>query len=75
MDDRPMQALADATAMVARDFEPVRIEHQLLARAFDLVYERATRTSLPLSERTEQSTDEQMREQSASIDVERRRAA
>jgi len=75
MDDRPMQALADATAMVARDFEPVRIEHQLLARAFDLVCEMETRISSPPSEVTEQSTDEQMTEQSASIDVERRRAA
>jgi len=75
MDDRPMQALACATAMVARDFEPVRIERQLLARTFDLVCEIDARTSLLLQEEAEHSTDDQTTEQSASINVERRRAA
>jgi len=34
MDDSLRQAGNDAIAMVARDFDPVRIEQQLLARAF-----------------------------------------
>ena len=75
MDDRQVQARMDATAMVARDFEPVRIEHQLLARAFDLVCEIEARTSFPLREVTEPSTDDPSPEDSASIDLERRRAA
>ena len=40
MDDSQKQARGDATAMVSREFEPVRIERQLLVRAFDLVYEQ-----------------------------------
>lgn len=45
MDDSRVQACNDATAMVTRGFEPVRIEQQLLARAFDLVCEVDLQTS------------------------------
>ena len=39
MDDMRMHARNDATSLVARDFEPTRIERQLLARAFELLCE------------------------------------
>ena len=48
MDELKMQAQKDVTSSVARDFEPTRIERQLLARAFDLLCEfhsRPTSTS------------------------------
>ncbi len=48
MDDFQQQGSKSATAMaamVARRFEPVRIERQLLARAFDLVCEVEKRAS------------------------------
>ncbi len=75
MDDSRMQARTVVTAMVARDFEPVRIERQLLARAFDLVCEVDTQTHGPTQEVAEPSTTDQAAEQPASIDIERRRAA
>ena len=71
MDDSWMQARSDATAMVARDFEPVRIERQLIARAFDLVSEIDMRTSRPMQGVTEQA----MAERLATSNMERRRAA
>jgi hypothetical protein len=39
MDDFKTNACKDVTASVSRDFEPIRIERQLLARAFDLLCE------------------------------------
>lgn len=39
MDDSSKQAGNDAMAIVARSFEPARIERQLLAHVFDLVCE------------------------------------
>ena len=39
MDDMRTQARNDVTSQVARDFQPTRIERQLLARAFELLYE------------------------------------
>lgn len=45
MDVSQKQARIDATAMVARNFEPVRIERQLLTRAFELVCRIDFRTS------------------------------
>lgn len=65
MDDSQMQARGDATAMVSRNFEPVRIERQLLARAFDLLCERDALTVGPPQKLAEQPAG----------DVERRRAA
>jgi len=67
MDDSLRQAGNDAIAMVARDFDPVRIEQQLLARAFDLVCKAEMRTSDLIAP--------PMPERSAAGDVERRRAA
>ncbi len=67
MDDSPRQASKDAMAMVARGFEPVRIERQLLARAFELVYEVELRASC-LSDLT-------MADPSSTGNVEKRRAA
>jgi len=64
MDDSPRQA---GKAMVARGFEPVRIERQLLARAFDLVCEAEMRAS--------SLSDPTMAEPSTAGNVERRRAA
>lgn len=71
MDDSRMQARRDAIAMVARDFEPVRIERQLIARAFDLVCEMDMRTS----RRTQGVTEQALAEQLATSNMERRRAA
>ena len=45
MDSTALATRIDATAIVARDFEPVRIERQLLAHAFDLACEIANRSS------------------------------
>ena len=56
MDDSRMQARTVVTAMVARGFEPVRIERQLLVRAFDLVCQVDTQTHGPTQEVGEQST-------------------
>jgi len=66
MDDSPRQASKGAIAMVARGFEPVRIERQLLARAFELVCEVELRAS-SLSDFT-------VAEPSGTGNVERRRA-
>ncbi len=45
MDGLQKQDGEGATAVVARGFEPVRIERQLLARVFDLVCEIEKRAS------------------------------
>lgn len=65
MDDSQMQAGNDATALVSRDFEPVRIERQLIVRAFELVCNRDALAVGSPDNVTEQSTG----------DVEGRRAA
>ena len=70
MDDSRLHACKDVAAMVARGFEPVRIERQLLARAFDLVCEMDMRTF----RRAEEVTERSMAEQPATDGVERRRA-
>ncbi len=67
MDDSAKQAIQGAIAMVARGFEPVRIERQLLARAFELVCEVELRAA-SLSDLT-------MADPSRTGNVERRRAA
>ena len=72
MENMPLVARMDATAMVARDFEPVRIERQLLAHTFDLVCEIAKR---PKEEESKSPTTSDLAELTASIDMERRRAA
>jgi len=65
MDDSLRQAGNDAIAMVARGFEPVRIERQLLARAFDLVCKAEMRASgliaPPMPERSTAGNVERMR--------------
>ena len=72
MDSTALTARADATAMVARDFEPVRIERQLLAHAFDLVCEIAIRST---EEQSKPPTNIDSPDSIVSIDMERRRAA
>ena len=72
MDGTALTTRADATAMVSRDYEPVRTESQLLARAFDLVCDIAN-----------QSTEEQSKSpmnidspvNTVSVDMRRRPAA
>ena len=70
MDDLQMQARNDATPAVVRDFEPNRIERQLIVHAFELVCKLATQT-FP----TPQANESSVIEQPASSDIERRRAA
>ena len=72
MDSTALTTRADATAMVARDFEPVRIERQLLAHAFDLVCEIANRST---EEQFKSSTNTDSPDNTISVDMERRRAA
>jgi len=67
MDDSPRQASKNAIAMVARGFEPIRIERQLLARAFELVCEVELRAS--------SLSDPAMGEPSTAGNAERRRSA
>jgi len=70
MDDMRMQTRNDAISLVARDFEPTRIERQLLARAFDLLCEFQSNPTATLH-RDDQLTSNQ----SACPDFDRRRAA
>lgn len=60
-----------AIAIVARDFEPTRIEQELLARTFDLVSEM--RSDAPASHQT--TTDQFLVERSSTTTKMRRRAA
>jgi hypothetical protein len=72
MDSTALTTRVDATATVSRDYEPVRIERQLLARAFDLVCDIAN-----------QATEEQSKSpmnidspvNTVSVDMRRRPAA
>ncbi len=66
MDDLRMPAWSDATAMVARDFEPTRIERQLLVRAFELLCEIQS---------SHHGSDQLVSKQSASAEFDRRRIA
>lgn len=61
MDDLQMQACNDATATVARGFEPVRIEWQLLVRAFELVCAIDLRTPQAPEESEQVIVDERSR--------------
>ena len=70
MDDMKMPARNDATSLVARDFEPTRIERQLLARAFELLYEIQSQPTV-----ASPRTDQLVSEQSACTEFDRRRAA
>ena len=70
MDDLRLQARNEATSKVARDFEPTRIERQLLAHAFELVYEIHTHTVPKPPQEDEQS----IVEQPAAIDMGRKAA-
>ena len=72
MDSTALTTRADVTAMVARDFEPVRIERQLLAHAFDLVCEIANRST---EEQSKSPTNIDSPDNTVSVDMERRRAA
>ena len=72
MDSTASATRIDATAIVARDFEPVRIEQQLLAHAFTLVSEIANR---PTEEPSKSSANLDLPDNTVSVDVERRRAA
>ncbi len=56
MDDSQMKAGGGATALVSRDFEPVRIERQLIVHAFELVCARDTLAVGSFDNVTEQST-------------------
>ena len=71
MDVSWQHAGSDMTAVVARGFEPVRIERLLLARAFDLVCELDVKISSAAREAAEQPRTEQ----SSASDREGRRAA
>lgn len=44
MDGSKKLASSDATAVVAREFEPTRIERELLAQTFDLLCKQTTAT-------------------------------
>lgn len=70
MDDSRMRAGRDVIAMVARGFEPVRIERQLLARAFDLVCDMEGST-----QSTRGVTEQSMSERPVTHNIERRRVA
>lgn len=70
MDSTALTTRADATATVARDFKPVRIERQLLARAFDLVCDIANRST---EEESKSLTN--LDSPNSEVTVERRRAA
>ena len=72
MDSTALITRADATAMVARDFEPVRIERQLLAHAFDLVCDIANRST---EEQSRSPTNIDSPDNTGFVDEERRRAA
>ena len=72
MDDIRIAARTDVTAVVARGFEPVRIERQLLARAFDLVCELEKQVA---QEASESETTKELAEQTALINIGRTRAA
>ena len=71
MNDSSKQAGSGAIAMVARGFEPVRIERQLLARAFDLVCESQAQVSSP----SPRAYDPTNHVRPIAVDVERRRVA
>lgn len=70
MDELRKLASRDVIARVARDFEPVRIERQLLARAFDLACESKKRAGQP----TPRTSDDTAAKRQAG-DAERRRVA
>jgi len=72
MDSTALTTRVDATAMIARDFEPVRIERQLLAHAFDLVCDIANR---PSEEQSKSPPNMDSPDNTVSVDMERRRAA
>lgn len=72
MDSTALITRADATAMIARGFEPVRIERQLLAHAFDLVCEIANQST---EEQSKSTPNVDSPANTVSADVERRRAA
>lgn len=71
MDDSLRQAGNDAMAMVARSYEPVRIERQLLSRTFDLVCD----VRAPMSASTPRSDDTAISAQPFTEEIERRRVA
>ena len=71
MDDVQKCASKNAMATVARSFAPVRIERQLLARAFDLVCDVDPRTPQPTPGRD----DHAMAGRRLAVNAERRRAA
>jgi hypothetical protein len=70
MDDTRMHARNDATSLVARDFEPTRIERQLLARAFELLCEIQ-----PQPTAASPRNDQLVSGQSACTEFDRRRVA
>ena len=70
MDDTRMHARNDATSQVARDFQPTRIERQLLARAFELLYEIQSQPTAASSR-----NDQLILDQSACAEFDRRRSA
>ena len=65
MDDLQKQAGGDATALVSRGFEPVRIERQLIVRAFELVCDRKAMKVGSPDDVTEQSTGDAKRRRAA----------
>jgi hypothetical protein len=70
MDDMRTQARNDATSLVARDFEPTRIERQLLARAFELLCEIQSQPTA-----ASPGNDQLVSEQSPCVEFAKRRAA
>lgn len=72
IDDIRIVARTDVTAVVARGFEPVRIERELLARAFDLACELEKHVA---REASESDMTNELAEQTALINIGRRRAA
>ena len=72
MDDMRMHARNDATSLslIARDFEPTRIERQLLARAFELLCEIQSQPTA-----ASPHNDQLVSEQSVCTEFNRRRVA
>ncbi len=77
MDGPRNHARNDVTAVVAREFEPTRIEHQLLAQTFDLVCKGVidSQEASTNSAMTNHTTTSAARHLPAGVDGARRRAA
>jgi hypothetical protein len=77
MDGRSNRAGNGATAVVAREFQPTRIEHALLAQAFDLICRRSTASNEALlnASMTSQEATRTGSEQRVHAGVAGRRAA